>query len=130
MRLRTVWTVVVWVLCALSIWLLVSSHAYGMGSVGKRYPGTAPRLEEWIAATWPVELVDEAISVAWCESTGKPTASNGQYRGLFQMGRREWARYGNGKSAYDPIANSKGAYLLYLDRGWRPWECQPVTGES
>lgn len=110
--------------------------ASAMGSVGKRYDGSAPQLEEWVAQTWPVELVDEAIQVAWCESRGKPTARNGQYMGLMQMGRREWAKYGKGKSAYDPIANLEAAYRYYQYRrklngnGWAAWQCSPMTEES
>lgn len=99
-----------------------------MRPVATPYDGSSPRLEEWIAATWPVELVDEAIQVAWCESRGKPGARNGQYRGLFQMGRREWARYGGGADPYDPIANSRAAYRYYqAARGWTRWECRPSS---
>ena len=79
-----------------------------MNPVRKDYDGSSPQLEEWIVATWPVELVDEAINVAWCESRGKPTARNGQYRGILQMGRREWAKFGKG-DPFDPYANSAAA---------------------
>lgn len=115
----------------LTILLAVTS----MGSVGKNYDGSNPKLEEWVAATWPVELLDEVLDVAWCESRGKPTASNGQYKGLMQMGRREWAKYGLGKSPYDPIANLQAAYRYWSDvertspgKGWLRWSCQPISG--
>lgn len=108
---------------ALMILLAVAS----MGSVGKNYDGSNPQFEEWVAATWPVDLVDEAIDVFWCESRGRPTARNGQYMGLAQMGRREWARFGKGKSPYDPIANLEAAYRYYRVAGWKPWECQPTS---
>ena len=95
-----------------------------MNPVRKDYDGSSPQLEEWIVATWPVELVDEVINVAWCESRGKPTARNGQYRGILQMGRNEWKKYGRG-DIFNPIDNLKAGYRLYLDRGWQPWECKP-----
>lgn len=123
-------------LCALTISALITITT--MGSVGKDYDGSNPQLEEWIAATWPPELVDQAIDVAWCESRGKPTARNGRFKGLFQMGDREWIRYGNGKNPFDPIANSAAAYRYWTAvnnpkkgvTGWRPWECQPTSTEQ
>lgn len=105
---------------------MVAAAITSMGSVGKNYDGSNPKLEEVIAATWPVELVDEALDVAWCESRGKPAARNGQYMGIFQMGRREWAKFGKG-SPYDPIANSQAAYRYFKVAGWKPWECQPIS---
>ena len=112
-------------------WLIYTAPADAMNPVRKDYDGSSPQLEEWIAATWPVELVDEAINVAWCESRGKPTARNGQYRGILQIGRREWAKFGKG-DPFDPYANSAAAYRYwsYVERtspgkGWLRWECRP-----
>lgn len=115
-----------------AITFFVGSVAYAMKPVIHAYDGSRADLEDVIAATWPVEQVDAAIGVAWCESRGKATASNGQYKGLFQMGRREWAKYGLGKSPYDPHANSAAAYRYWSDvertnpgKGWLRWECRP-----
>lgn len=92
----------------------------------KAYPqGGSALLERVIADTWPAELRPQALNVAWCESTGKPGVRNGQYKGLFQMGRNEWIKYGDGGNVYDAWDNSAGAFRLFVDRGWQPWECKP-----
>jgi len=60
-------------------------------------------------------------SVASCESTLNPAASNGRYRGLFQLG---WEPFGF--TPYDPVANAISAGLTVRhDGGWRQWECKP-----
>jgi hypothetical protein len=92
------------------------------------YPGrgTSPSLERTIRATWPPHLHRQALNVAWCESRGRASARNGQYKGHFQMGRAEWRKYGSG-SPFNPIGNSAAAYRYYRAAGksWRPWQCQP-----
>jgi len=91
------------------------------------YPGagTAPMMEAAIRSTWPDQLEREAMNVAWCESRGEASARNGQYRGHFQMGRSEWARYGAG-NPYNPVDNAAAAYRYFQAAGsWRPWQCQP-----
>lgn len=90
------------------------------------YPGGSHYLEAVIADTWPEGLRRQALDVAWCESRGKPTARNGQYRGLFQIGRSEWKTIGEGGDVHDGWDNSAGAFRLFVQRGWRPWECQPA----
>ncbi len=111
--------------------LLVVLLAVPTGMVSKDYDGSNPQLEEWIASTWPVELVDDAIDVAWCESRGKPGAVNGRYGGLFQIGPTEWRKFGRG-NRFDPIDNSAAAYRYYqysakyTGNGWRPWQCRPA----
>ena len=88
-------------------------------------PGTAPAMEAAIAVTWPDRLERQALNVAWCESKGAAHARNGQYRGHFQMGRREWQRFGSG-DPFNPTDNAAAAYRYYSYAGsWRPWECQP-----
>src|SRR5262245_47006342 len=42
----------------------------------------------------------EALAVSWCESHWYIWATNGQYRGLFQMGSWERRRYGHGPGAW------------------------------
>lgn len=65
-------------------------------------------------------LANKAVAVARCESTLRRSATNGQYRGLFQLGSHERATYGYGSSA---IEQTQGAIRLYRARGWQPWSC-------
>lgn len=65
-----------------------------------------------------------ARAVAWCESRYYTGASNGQYRGLFQMGSGERARYGHGSSAYEQALAAK-RYFDASGQDWSPWECKP-----
>jgi len=65
---------------------------------------------------------DEALNVAWCESSLRPWAGNGQYRGIFQMGSGERSRYGDGSTAW---AQTRAAFKYYSLSGWSPWECRP-----
>jgi hypothetical protein len=59
--------------------------------------------------------------VAYCESTNDPTATNGRYRGLFQLG---WSPFG--MSPFDPVANAISAGMTVAhDGSWRQWECKP-----
>ena len=91
------------------------------------YPGsgTAPAMERAIQTTWPGRLHRAALNVAWCESSGRASARNGQYRGHFQMGRTEWAQFGAG-NPYDASDNAAAAYRYFRAAGsWRPWQCQP-----
>jgi hypothetical protein len=109
--------------------LLVSPSADArMRYVRAPYPGrgTAPSMENAIRSTWPTHLHRQALNVAWCESRGRASARNGQYKGHFQMGRSEWRRYGNG-SPFNAVGNSAAAYRYYRAAGksWRPWQCQP-----
>ena len=65
--------------------------------------------------------IDEAKmrQVAWCESTMRPWATNGRYKGLFQLG---WSPYG--LSPFDPVANALStAQTVARDGSWRQWEC-------
>jgi len=65
--------------------------------------------------------LSDLTAVSRCESGFNPFATNGQYRGLFQM---HWAPFG--LSPYDPIANALSAALTVVhDGGWRQWECRP-----
>lgn len=63
----------------------------------------------------------EMRNVAHCESTLNPSASNGRYKGLFQLG---WSPFGF--SPFDPVANAISAGLtVQHDGGWRQWTCKP-----
>lgn len=64
-----------------------------------------------------------AKNVALCESHFSVTASNGQYWGVFQMGRSERARFGGSSTdAWDQV---RAAYRYFLRSGWGPWSCRP-----
>ncbi|MCA9672404.1 MAG: hypothetical protein KC503_42715 [Myxococcales bacterium] len=68
----------------------------------------------------------DAIRVARCESGRAGThARNGQFRGLFQMGRYARRKYGHSRCAR---AQTRAAYRYFVDVGqrWRPWHnCRP-----
>jgi hypothetical protein len=97
----------------------------GFRRVRAPYPGGAPSMEAAIRATWPPSLHRQAMNVAWCESRGRASARNGQYRGHFQIGTREWSRYGRG-NPYNGFDNSAAAYRYFRIVGsWSPWQCQP-----
>jgi hypothetical protein len=68
----------------------------------------------------------QAVSVADCETGGTfdVNATNGQYRGLFQMGSYARARYGHSSTA---VGQARAAYRYFVDSGrdWSPWECRP-----
>lgn len=105
-------------------------RAARMGALVRRpYPGSgaAPAMERAIRVTWPVRFHRQALDVAWCESSGDPSARNGQYRGHFQMGRAEWDRFGVG-DPYDAEDNAAAAFRYFeaVGESWRPWQCQPV----
>lgn len=63
----------------------------------------------------------KAVAVASCESGLNPSAVNGQYFGLFQMGSMERAIYGG--SSLDPADQTRAAYAYFLASGsdWSPW---------
>jgi hypothetical protein len=66
----------------------------------------------------------QAISVSRCESGWHTWARNGQYRGLFQMGASERARFGHGS---DALTQARAAYRYFVASGrdWSPWACKP-----
>ena len=62
----------------------------------------------------------KAVAVARCESGLDPEARNGQYRGVFQMGAAERARYGHGRTV---LAQARAAKRYHAVSGWSPWSC-------
>jgi len=83
---------------------------------------TNPRVERVVRRVWG-HHAEAALAVARCESGRRGTrAANGQFRGLFQMGR--WARrkYGHGRCAE---AQARAAQRYFLEAGWKPWGCKP-----
>ncbi len=69
----------------------------------------------------------ELSRVAWCESTHRPWARNGPYRGLFQEGPMfEQGPYGRaGLSVWSPYAAAMTAAYTVSREGWRQWQCAP-----
>lgn len=68
-----------------------------------------------------------AIVVATCEGGLRPNAENGQYRGTFQMGSSERARFGHSSSV---LGQARAAYRYFVASGrdWSPWQCRPNGG--
>jgi hypothetical protein len=66
----------------------------------------------------------QALQVARCESGYQTGATNGQYRGLFQMGSSERQLFGHGRSA---LVQARAAYRYFVRSGkdWSPWSCKP-----
>ena len=69
------------------------------------------------------QYCEEAVAVAWCESRLEPTAQNGQYRGLFQMGSHERSLFGHGSTAHDQSLAAH-RYFVRSGRDWSPWACR------
>jgi Lysozyme like domain len=69
------------------------------------------------------EYCQEALAVAWCESRLQPTARNGQYLGLFQMGSYARRLFGHGSSAHQQ-ATAAHRYFIRSGRDWSPWSCR------
>ncbi len=67
---------------------------------------------------------NQALRVAWCESRMRTDARNGQFAGVFQLGARERALYGDGSSAISQAAAAY-AYFVASGRDWSPWQCRP-----
>lgn len=79
----------------------------------------------------PCWLGNEAIVVAGCETgqTYSVWAENGQYKGLFQLGKKERERWGHGNN---PWAQAAAAYRMYKETSttepgprWHRWSCRP-----
>ncbi|MFP3916132.1 MAG: transglycosylase SLT domain-containing protein [Actinomycetota bacterium] len=102
------------------------------------FPAAVERWRSVVAAHFPPDRVNTALSVIQCESNGDPDAYNpySGASGLFQFLPGTWAtvspRAGyDGASVFDPEANIGTAAWLsdyYASRGsdpWTPWVCGP-----
>ena len=73
--------------------------------------------------------VPDFDALAECESSGNPHAvsPSGRYEGLFQFDLATWRSVGGTGHPKDatPAEQRKRAWLLYLQRGRKPW---PVCG--
>lgn len=81
-------------------------------------------IQQMIRRTWAGTGQEErAVRIARCESGFNPSARNGQYKGIFQMGSREFATYGKG-DPFNAIDNIEAAFRYWQRSGWGPWECK------
>jgi len=64
------------------------------------------------------------LSVAWCESRLNPSATNGQYAGLFQFGPNAWSRahYSNHSPYQAKWAALAAAYMFSIGHS-SEWSC-------
>jgi hypothetical protein len=69
------------------------------------------------------DYCQEAVAVASCESHLSPSARNGQYLGLFQMGSYERQLFGHGETAHAQ-AVAAHRYFVRSGRDWSPWSCR------
>lgn len=82
-------------------------------------------------ARFGATVVEEALSVSWCESRHVATARNGVHVGPFQLSgtyhRERAARMGFTweQVATEARANIAVAADLYAEQGWGPWQCKP-----
>ena len=100
-----------------------------------------PGVEQWrglVAIYFPKNLVNEALTVMWCESRGLPDATSkvSDAKGLFQHKQKYWLLRAEGAgfgevSIYNPEANIAAAAWLVkqsISHGKEPWEhwaCKP-----
>jgi len=72
----------------------------------------------------------QAWNVADCETghTFNLYATNGQYKGIFQMGYNERQKFGFAWNYWEQARAAKRYYLYslkYNGYGWEPWSCLP-----
>ena len=72
----------------------------------------------------PYGMSRKAVRVANCESTFRPWAANGQYRGMFQVSKA-WR---DDVAGYGPRAEQQARHalgvVLHPEGGWSHWDCQ------
>ena len=69
----------------------------------------------------------QALSIASCESGFRTHARNGQYLGIFQMGRSERHTFNpNHPYTRSALRQARGAhrYFVASGRDWSPWGCR------
>jgi hypothetical protein len=96
-----------------------------------------PNVERWrglVAAHFPAQYVNQALSVMHCESRGNPEATNALSgaAGLFQHLPKYWADRApkagviGPRNIYDPTANVQVAGWLFKQTNtWVHWSCKP-----
>mgnify|MGYP000905466684 FL=1 len=68
---------------------------------------------------WEIKRLDAIID---CESTWRPWVSNGQYKGLFQIGTWEYKHYGIG-DLFNAFDNIRSGIAYYKVTGFHVWSC-------
>lgn len=88
-----------------------------------RLPQEYPKFYHTLRRLWGTHWVEAAIT-SYGEGSWHSWASNGCYKGTFQMGCSERALYGNGS---DLVSQAYAAHRYYLISGWGPWRggCAP-----
>lgn len=100
---------------------------------GGMFPPNVERWRSLVAANFPPDRVNEALSVMECESEGNPTATNpiSGAAGLFQHMPGFWSDRSRragvpGANIYDPNANVRVAgWLFSQSNTWSHWSCKP-----
>ncbi len=91
-------------------------------------PPPPSEIEQIIRDAWPDDLEEQALRIAWRESSYNPRAQNHCCSGLFQIYYDVHASWLAGlginsvEGLYDPHLNATAAYALYQRSGsWEPW---------
>jgi LysM repeat protein len=94
-------------------------------------PPTPPapgEIEQIIRNVWPDDLEEQALRIAWRESSYNPRAQSYCCSGLFQIYYDVHASWladlgiDSVEDLYDPHANATAAYAVYQRSGsWEPW---------
>jgi hypothetical protein len=95
-------------------------HDEARGTINPR-PTSQGRARELICSySWPCE---QALGVAQCESSMNPRAYSAGNRGWFQIHGPSHAHRVGGtlEALYDPATNTRVAYEIWREQGWRPW---------
>lgn len=84
-----------------------------------------PQLINRYALGSGLEASEAAIlkRIASCESGYRAKAQNGRFKGIFQMGDREFNKFGEG-SPFNVHENIKAAIRYYQVSGTKPWSCK------
>jgi len=92
--------------------------------------GIGSDVEQWrelVAAYFPADQVDHALTIMACESGGNAGAKNptSSARGLFQILASLWApNFGvTYEALYDPETNVRLARRIWDQSGWGAWSC-------
>ena len=92
----------------------------------RAHPRPPKYIAKAIRQAFGFEYFREALHVSWCESRFRLNATNGQYRGLFQLGAPERQIYGHGPTALQQ-SNAASRYFRASGKDWSPWDsrCRP-----
>lgn len=88
-------------------------------------------VEQWremVDYYWDGTDVNRMLKIMDCESGGDPWAWNKStdVRGLFQVRYPLWSKLWPG-NYFDPWTNAAIAYQVWLEQGYRAWQCSSMT---